>query len=393
MSDRPCKNPEMYAMPLDNGGSLPLRGYASPCRDVSRNVSTRGAYAATPSAGTPRNAPRFHTFFKYLRIAVFAVICVISFSCFAANEVWAQTSQEFLEKGNSLYNAKKYEDAVSSYVKAIQLEPKTQLKAYLNCARAYSMLKDYLNSQRYYNYYFEVSGDQSDKKVNAEYKAVVRKVAKNASYVRPDDQARVLVQLQSTMMSGPFLNRQGGGAFAYYDILMRTGFAEPMIATLQKDLAEGLMREVIVDMTPVDGQPLPNLDRIGWEYERTKLQRATQFANVAIDTARIERINNTALGWEAYLRSEYAKAADHFNKACDSAYPIPAAYWGRMMTAFHTDSDAEILKFIDLAEKVYKDADLGDYTAYFALLRAQVYRSQGNFEATLKQLDIMGAAL
>ena len=63
------------------------------------------------------------------------------------------------------------------------------------------------------------------------------------------------------------------------------------------------------------------------------------------------------------------------------------------MTAFHTDSDKDILRYVDLAESVYKQAELGDYTPYFALLRAQVYRNIGDDAATLKQLDIMGAAL
>ena len=64
-----------------------------------------------------------------------------------------------------------------------------------------------------------------------------------------------------------------------------------------------------------------------------------------------------------------------------------------MMTAFHTDADADILRYIDQTESIYKKAELGDYTPYFALLRAQVYRSQGNNEAMLQQLDVMGAAL
>ncbi len=377
------------------GGSLPLRGYIPVVQTCHGTSAQQDEYTPLPPlrGGSPRNASVTGMIRKFFQIGVYTLFCFAALALFTAGSVWAQTSQEYLEKGNSLYNSKKYDEAVASYVKAIQLEPRTQLKAYLNCARAYSMLKDYLNSQRYYNYYFEVSGDQSDKKVNAEYKAVTRKLSKEATYVRPEDQARVLVQLQSTMMSGPFINRQGGGAFAYYDILMRTGFSEPMVATLQKNLVDGLMREIVVDMTPVEGQPLPNLDRIGWEYERMKLQRATQFANVAVDKARVERINHTALGWEAYLRSEYNKAAEHFNQACDEAYPLPAAYWGRMMTAFHTDADADILRYIDQTESIYKKAELGDYTPYFALLRAQVYRSQGNNEAMLQQLDVMGAAL
>ena len=311
-----------------------------------------------------------------------------------ASDACAQeTSQDFITKGNGLYNTKKYDEAVLSYVKAIQIDPKTALKAYLNCARAYSMLKDYVNSKRFYDYYFEVSGINNDKKINAEYKAVVRKIKKDESYVRPEAQARVLVQLQSTMMSGPYVNRQGGGAFAYYDILLRTGFAEPMLDSLQNDLIKGLLIEVENEIRPVEGQPLPNLDRVGWEYVRNKLARATLFPSVVPDLERVARLENTALGWEAYLRSEYSVAAQYFDKACDEQQPLPAAFWGRMMAAFHTDSDDAILKRIELTDKVYQDAALGKFDAYFALLRAQVYRSQGKYDDAIKELTKMGDAL
>ncbi len=306
----------------------------------------------------------------------------------------AQSSaQEFYSEGNANYNNKKYEDAVKLYIKAIQLQPKTMIKAYLNCARAYSMLNDFVNSKRFYDYYFEVSGNTADKKITAEYKAVVKKLKPSDTYVRPEEQARALVQLESTMMSGPYINNTNGGALSFYAILIRTGFSEPMIADLQKQLANGILQEVLQEIQPVEGQPLPNLDRLGWEFERSKLSKAAQFPDVQPDAALLARIEKTAMGWEAYLKSEYTLAAQYFDAACDDEHPIPAAYWGRMMTAFHVDADAAIFKRIDQTEHVYKEAGYVHYDAYFALLRAQVYKSQGKFDQALEELDKMGAAL
>jgi len=314
--------------------------------------------------------------------------------CLAPLAASAQsTEQEFYTEGNANYNNKKYEDAIKSYVKAIQLQPKTMIKAYLNCARAYSMLNDYVNSKRFYDYYYEVSGNTADKKIAAEYKAVVKKVKATDTYVRPDEQARALVQLQSTMMSGPYINSTNGGAVSFYAILMRTGFAEPMIADLQKQISNGVLQEVLQEIQPIEGQPLPNLDRLGWEFERSKIAKAAQFADVPPDAELLARIENTAMGWEAYLKSEYVKAAQYFDSACNDAHPIPAAYWGRMMAAFHTDTDDAIFKRIAKTEQVYKDAGYVNYDAFFALLRAQVYKSQGKFDEALAELDKMGAAL
>lgn len=334
---------------------------------------------------------RLNLMTRFLR--AFAALAMALALCAAyVPAAFAQTSDEFLAQGNANYNAKKYADAVKSYAKAIQLQPKTQLKAYLNCARAYNMLGDYVNSKRFYDYYFEVSGDTSDKKVAAEYKAVTRKVKNDQNYVRPDDQARVLVQLQSTMMSGPYINSQGGGAAAYYNFLMRTGFAEPMIADLQKQLVNGILSEISEEILPIQGQPLPALDRVGWENERNKLAKATQFVDVTPDQTLVKRIENTAFGWEAYHKSDYVQAVQFFDAACDDNHPIPAAYWGRMMTAFHTDSDEAIFQMIDKTESIYKQAGYV-YDAFFALLRAQVYKSQAKYNEALEQLDKMGASL
>jgi len=312
----------------------------------------------------------------------------------------AQTSgQEYFEQGNRLYNAKKYAEAVASYIKAIQTSPISQPMAYLNCARAYSMQNDSLQAKRYYEFYLQVVPEAAnDRKVMGEYRAVERKIKKGQTYVRPPAQVSVITQLEASLsQGGPFLTRQGGGAFAYYDVLERTGFSEPSIFDYQKRLVSGLVAEIEREITPLAGQPLPNLDRIGWENVRHKLGRATQFPDVSVDKAKFERIEHTARGWEAYYRGDYAEAASLFDLASREDAPILSAFWGLMMAQFQIASTEagdvnSVMATIDRTQRVYAKNSKEGLEGYFALLKAQAYRNVGDIPKSLEWLSIMQEA-
>lgn len=302
------------------------------------------------------------------------------------------TGQEYYEQGNSLYNQKKYTEAVASYIKAIQLQPNSQTKSYLNCARAYVMLKDYANGVRFYRYYNDVEvGGASDRKVAGELKAARRKLKNDSPMPRPDAQTNVLSQIESTIaQGGPFYNRQGGLAFAYYDVLLRTGFAEPLLYALQRKLVDGLLAEIQKDIKPPPEQVLPALDRVGWEFIRTKLDRLTQFPDVLIDTTKISRIENTARAWEAYYRGQYAEASALFDLAINDTDPILAAYWGRMMTSFQTGPENTVIANIERTERAYNLAGHKGLDVFFAVLKAQAYRNLGDYKSSLEWLSKIG---
>lgn len=327
-------------------------------------------------------------FFGILRAIIVALAIGL-----APSFAFAQsTGQEFYEQGNTLYNQKKYTEAVASYTKAIQLQPSSQAKAYLNCARAYVMLKDYANGVRFYGYYSEVEvGSATDRKVAGELKAARRKLKSDSPMPRPDAQTNVLSQIESTIaQGGPFYNRQGGLAFAYYDVLLRTGFAEPLLKTLQRKLVDGLLAEIQADIKPLPEQVLPALDRVGWEFVRNKLGRLSQFPDVLVDATRISRIENTAKAWEAYYRGQYAEASALFDLAINDNDPILAAYWGRMMTSFQTGPENTVIANIERAERAYDAVGQKGLNVFFAVLKAQAYRNLGDYKSSLEWLSKMG---
>ena len=327
------------------------------------------------------------------------IACVVGCSCFAissigASDAQAQTAQNtqngYLEQGNALYNQRKYDEAIASYIKSIQMTPRSVTKAYLNCARAYSMKKNYAASDAFYGYYEEVEPTAAqDRKFKAEYKAMQKK-ARNQAFVRDASQTSVLQKVNELLLAqGPFLTRQGNGVLAYYDVLLRTGYAAPNLYAIQEKIVRGLENELVADITPPVGQPLPNLDRPGWEFTRNKVAKARQFADVAPNEDLLGAIESTARAWESYYRGDYDEALERFETTCHAKTPIPAAFWGRIIVGFQKDKNDALLSQIDEAERVYGNAKIGGVAHYFALLRAQVYRNLDDMEQSLHWLNRM----
>ena len=326
----------------------------------------------------------------YIYIASAIVCMMAAFSC---GQAFAQSSgEDYFLQGNSLYNQKKYAEAVASYQHAIQAQPIGVPKAYLNCARAYSMQKNYVAAAQYYTFYTQVdAAGANDKKVKAENKDA-QKRAGNQSYTRDSSQTTVLRQLNQALGTGPCWDRKGNGALAFYDILIRTGYAEPDLYDIQKKLSECIAREIESDITPADGQPMPALDRTGWEYIRSKLAHLRRFADVPPDNSRINAIDATAQGWDAYYRGAYQDALEQFNIAAHSSPAIVAAHWGKLLVALQ-NGDKGIINLIDSTEKIYQNAGIGHTDIYFALLRAQAWRDLGDVDKAMMWLDKINGAM
>jgi tetratricopeptide (TPR) repeat protein len=310
-----------------------------------------------------------------------------------ANTAAAQSSgQDYFLQGNNLYNQKKYAEAIASYHHAIQVQPIGQPRAYLNCARAYSMLKNFAASSQYYAFYNQIDPENaSAKKIKAEYKEVQRK-AGNQTYTRDSAQTSVLNQLNNSISAGQCWNRQGNGAFAYYDVLIRAGFAEPELYDIQKKLIDCITTEIENDIRPADGQPLPALDRVGWEYIRNKLSKARKFVDVHPDETRLKAVESTALGWEAYYRGSLSEASSYFKAAASAKPNIVAAWWGQLMMALQND-DSQIIQLIDDTEKVYQNAGIKNTEIYFILIRAQAWRNLGDIDKSMMWLDKIEGAM
>ncbi|MBQ8035633.1 MAG: tetratricopeptide repeat protein [Proteobacteria bacterium] len=321
--------------------------------------------------------------------AIFIWIGALGVVLGVSGTVYGQTAQEYFEQGKAFYNQKKYDDSVTAFKRAIQLQPETIPMAYLNCARAYSMKKDFVSADQYYSFYEEIDQDAlKDKKVKAEHSAVSKKA--NYAYARDPQQTKVLAQVNEALkMNGPYLTPQNSGALAYYGVLIRTGFAEPELVTIQQKLVKGISQEIEIEIMPPAGQPLPNLDRTGWGYIRQKLSKARQFPDFPVDEKRFQAIEQLVTAWDAYYRSDYEASAKAFDEACKAKPVLPAAYWGRLMLMFQMEKNDGLMAMIDEAEKVYEASGIANTKDYFILLRAQAARNTGDIQKSIQYLNDM----
>ncbi|MDX9720265.1 MAG: tetratricopeptide repeat protein [Myxococcota bacterium] len=293
----------------------------------------------------------------------------------------AQDANTYLKLGNDLYNDGKYGDAVAAYTKAIQASPQGAVRAYLNRARAHNKLEQYPESVQYYQWYLELAPDADDlKKVKAEMKRVQKKLRSEEPWLGTESQRTALSQLDSALESGPFLTAQGGGAAAIYDVLLRTDYATPKLALIQSTLYAGLMKEALSSATPAEDAPTARLDRAGWLLQVERLERAQTLLPLE---ANGEALLLTARGWEALLRSDYARAAELFElavrqrEALSSA--VPSALWGRALALLYSAAPTdEIERAIDDVEGVFGGGSSSARDALL-LLEAKALQNEGKF--------------
>ena len=299
-----------------------------------------------------------------------------------AAPAWAQSTDDIVRMGNRAYNKKDYRGAVSIYAKAIQSDPRGALKAYLNTARAYNQLKEFHHSTQYYEWYMELETEKSkNHKVKAEYKHAKRKRRKQPAVpVINATQTNALQRLDEALKSNaPIMTRDGGGVYGLYSVLLRTGYAAPMLANLRAELGRRLFEEAQSVVIPPANSPVPSLQREGWRLVIQRLDHAKALGVLSVGQEDLESaLKSTALGWEALIRADHPTALAHFEAAIAVRQDIPASRWGHALATLYTDSGDYALTFeaIGAAEATFKTLNLPT-VPFFDLLRANTLQLAG----------------
>ncbi|OIP32965.1 MAG: hypothetical protein AUK47_19785 [Deltaproteobacteria bacterium CG2_30_63_29] len=330
-----------------------------------------------------RNVPRGLSLLVALSMVFFAVTAS------------AQNAAQFIKVGNNAYNSGKYAEAVAAYISAIQTEPLTATKAYLNVARAYNQLGQYAESAQYYAWFGELSPDSSDlQKANAELKRVKKKIkAGDPTNILTPTQESAIKSLEAAMKSGPFLDSHGGGAYGAYDIILKTGYATPKLAAMKVALAAGLQKEALALVKPELGQPTASLDTDGWALIRERMAKVKELDPAGVDANATEGVEALAEGWTEYAKGNYADAKKLFEHAISLKPQLLAAQWGRALTMiydFNVELD-EMLAFIDEVEALYK-ADGSLIETHFVVLRAIALQNAGKKREAAKLLNALSSA-
>ena len=251
-----------------------------------------------------------------LKIIISVAILLLS------SPLFAQYKIEF-SAGNALYNKGNYKGAITHYAAAIQAEPSNG-PPYRNMARCYFWLEQYAAASAYYDFYLRVA-DAETKDVDTirkERKLAIER-AGSSVYVLPPNQKQALTALTQELTSGSAYTDGGGGAWALYKALLRTGFAEPTLTDLRSQLTRRLLDEFDASMIPPMGSFTPVLDMDGWRVQAGRLEAARSLARdpalkeVAARRAKVVAAANALLSGDFNEAAVLSKTAQVENPDLD----------------------------------------------------------------------------
>jgi len=244
----------------------------------------------------------------------------------AADETSSTEFSRLMDEGRSAYNESNWEGAEKFYRRAAQVAPERPV-AYRNLARTHFMAEQYARAAALYEQYLELAPASADtSRIERERKLATHRAGDDV-WTRPDSQKRVLEALRDALTDGEAYTKGGGGAWALYETLLRTGYVHPNLAHIRTRLRERLLEEFDRRATPESAQPTPVLSLQNWQRQQRRLDAARSLTDDGEVRTRIDermRIVETAL---ALLNGRAEEAADHAASARESNPDLEFLRW------------------------------------------------------------------
>lgn len=240
-----------------------------------------------------------------------------------------EPSSEFsrlMDEGRNAYNDSKWKRAAQLYRRAAQVAPERPA-AYRNLARAHFMNENYARAATLYEQYLELAPASADtSRIERERKLATHRAGEDV-WTRPDSQKRVLEALRDALTEGEAYTEGGGGAWALYKALLRTGYVHPDLGHIQTRLRERLLEEFKQRATPESDQPTPVLSLQDWQRQQRRLEAARSLTGDSEVRSKIDdrmRIVETAL---ALLNGRSEEAAEHAASAREANPDMDVLRW------------------------------------------------------------------
>ncbi len=183
---------------------------------------------------------------------------------------WERAFEQALEEGRQAYNEGDYREASEAFRRAIQVQPE-KAEAYRNLARSLNMLDEYGEATHFYEHYLEIAGEADDiEQVEAEREDTARRAGDDRRRL-PTSQRMARRALEREIREGRALGEGQSGALGLFRGLLETGYAEPDLAELRRDLDRQLSDE-IGEAWDDEGQWLPVLDDSDWQRQWERLE-------------------------------------------------------------------------------------------------------------------------
>jgi len=283
--------------------------------------------------------------------------------------------EQLLEQGRDAYNDNNYAEAAELYTEAAQLLP-NRPEAYRNLARTYFWRKDYPRAVVFYDFYLKLIPDAKDvAKVKRERKLAAQRAGDDV-WQRPDAQKRVSGALRDALTDGDAYTEGGGGAWALYKSLIRTGYAAPDLARLKQRLRKKLVDEFEGLLLPDSDEPVPVLNLQQWQRQQMRLEAARSIAVESGVRKVIERrmtIVDTAI---ALLNGRYDDAADLAEQALEANPDMAFIHWFRLTALAHDERYDEARQVLEAYRKRV-DVGADHEQAYLEVMEAILSHREG----------------
>lgn len=199
------------------------------------------------------------------------LILVVVLMLFASPALASLQWEDHIRLGNAAYNEQRYDEAQTSYIRAIQKDPQRAL-AYRNLARAHFWRHQYAAATAFYDHYLRLAPeDENLEGIRSERRLAATRAADEV-WVLPDNQRMALAAFQRELEGGRAYTRGGGGAFGLYQTLQRTGYAQPDLLEFRQRLSRRILDEFESLLFPREAELLPGLDLDGWQLQADRLE-------------------------------------------------------------------------------------------------------------------------
>lgn len=296
--------------------------------------------------------------------------------------------QRALEKGREDYNQGNYAAAAEHYVRAIQMNP-TEASVYRNMARTLFWKKDYPRAVAYYDFYLQTAPEGVDTQAVARERKLASQRAGDAVWKMPESQKRVLEAFRDELTDGRAYTEGGGGAWALYETLLRTGYAQPDLAHMKKRLRKRLLEEFEGRLVVASDEPTPQLPLDGWQRQQLRLEAAKSLTADSAFRRRVNRRMSLVDAALALLNGQYDTAADLAADAAERNPDMLFVRWYRLSALMEAEEYKKASAALEEFRSALPDADnphRAYLTAYEAIL---AHRRGDNQKAASRYYEVL----
>ena len=309
-----------------------------------------------------------------MKSLIHASVFLIIFS--VANVASARSWDESVKSGNTAYNKGEYASAASSYTAAIQKEPRRP-SPYRNLARSLFWQDRYAESVVFYDNYLRLADPSAEdlEQIKAERKLAASRSADDV-WTIPEDQRLTRAALQKEIEAGRIYTNGGGGAWALYETLLRTGYAQPDLTDIRVLLSQGLINEFESAILPAEADLMPKLDLEQWQLQSDRLTSARKVSSDPAARDVIERRSTIVETAISLLTDQLDDAARLARIAREKNPDLKFVAWYEIVALSEVEQYDAALETITVYSRSVRDTRPGQLP-YIQVVRAMILQRMG----------------